>query len=210
MKKIFSIFLVCILLLSIIYSKTKHELTVFNNLKSAEITINNVKVDDDKSQILINELKNSKRKGILKLLCMFEIEIKTDDKIIKLKSNGGNLFSFSDNDIFFEMNTKLIEFINLTHISFVYKGTKYIITPEKNNIVKVDTEWDTKNIELSDSTYKILFTANENRNEKNLSKYLNDSSVTFYYGNDSKISFNLYEGESLFIKLQEIVELFKK
>jgi len=210
MKKIFSIFLVCILLLSSIYSKTKHELTVFNNLKSAEITINNVKVDDDKSQILINELKNSKRKGILKLLCMFEIEIKTDDKIIKLKSNGGNLFSFSDNDIFFEMNTKLIEFINLTHISFVYKGTKYIITPEKNNIVKVDTEWDTKNIELSDSTYKILFTANENRNEKNLSKYLNDSSVTFYYGNDSKISFNLYEGESLFIELQEIVELFEK
>lgn len=210
MKKIFSIFLVCILLLSTIYSKTKNELTVFNNLKSTEISINNVKIDDDKSQILINELKNSKRKGILKLLCMFEIEIKTDDKIIKLKSNGGNLFSFSDNDIFFEMNTKLIEFINLTHISFVYKGTEYIITPEKNNIVKVDTEWDTKNIELSDSTYKILFTANENRNEKNLSKYLNDSSVTFYYGNDSKISFNLYEGESLFIELQEIVELFKK
>lgn len=210
MKIIFSIFLVCILLLSTIYSKTKNELTVFNNLKSTEISINNVKIDDDKSQILINELKNSKRKGILKLLCMFEIEIKTDDKIIKLKSNGGNLFSFSDNDIFFEMNTKLIEFINLTHISFVYKGTEYIITPEKNNIVKVDTEWDTKNIELSDSTYKILFTANENRNEKNLSKYLNDSSVTFYYGNDSKISFNLYEGESLFIELQEIVELFKK
>ena len=94
MKKVFSIFLVCILLLSTIYSKTKNELTVFNNLKSTEISINNVKIDDDKSQILINELKNSKRKGILKLLCMFEIEIKTDDKIIKLKSNGGNLFSF--------------------------------------------------------------------------------------------------------------------
>ena len=210
MKKIFSIFLVSILLLSSIYSKTKHELTVFNNLKSAEIAINNVKVDDDKSQILINELKNSKRKGILKLLCRFEIEIKTDDKIIKLKSNGGNLFSFSDNDIFFEMNTKLIEFINLTHISFVYKGTKYIITPEKNNIVKVDTEWDTKNIELSSFSYKILFTANENKNEKNLSKNVNDSSATFYYGNDSKISFNLYEGENLFIELQRIVELFKK
>ena len=210
MKKVFSIFLVCILLLSTIYSKTKNELTVFNNLKSTEISINNVKIDDDKSQILINELKNSKRKGILKLLCMFEIEIKTDDKIIKLKSNGGNLFSFVDNDIFFEMNTNLIDYINLERISFVYKGSKYFITPEKNNIVKVDTEWNTKNIELSGFAYKTLFTANENRNEKNLSKYVNDSSVTFYYGNDFKISFNLSEGESLFIELQEIVELFKK
>ena len=210
MKKVFSIFLVCILLLSTIYSKTKNELTVFNNLKSTEISINNVKIDDDKSQILINELKNSKRKGILKLLCMFEIEIKTDDKIIKLKSNGGNLFSFVDNDIFFEMNTNLIDYINLERISFVYKGSKYFITPEKNNIVKVDTEWNTKNIELSGFAYKTLFTANENRNEKNLSKYVNDSSVTFYYGNDFKISFNLSEGESLFIELQAIVELFKK
>ena len=73
------------------------------------------------------------------------------------------------------MNTNLIDYINLERISFVYKGTKYFITPEKN-----------------------------------LSKSVNDSSVTFYYENDSKISFNLYEGESLFIELQEIVELFKK
>lgn len=108
------------------------------------------------------------------------------------------------------MNINLIDYINLERISFVYKGTKYFITPEKNNIVKVETEWNTKNIELSDFAYKILFMANENRNEKNLSKYVNDSSVTFYYENDSKISFNLYEGESLFIELQEIVELFKK
>ena len=210
MKKIFSIFLVCILLLSSIFSKTKNELTVLDNLKSSEISINNVKVEDHKSQILINQFKNSKKKGIIKLLCMFQIEIKTDDKIIKLKSNGGNLFSFADNDIFFEMNANLIDFINLTHISFVYKGTKYIITPEKNDIVKVETEWDTKNIELSSFSYKILFTANENRNEKNLSKNVNDSSATFYYGNDSKISSNLYEGENLFIELQRIVELFKK
>lgn len=108
------------------------------------------------------------------------------------------------------MNTNLIDYINLTHISFVYKGTKYIVTPGKNNIVNVETEWDTKNIELSSFSYKLLFTANEDRNEKNLSKYVNDSSATFYYGNDSMISFNLYEGENLFIVLQEIVELFKK
>ena len=42
-------------------------------------------------------------------------------------------FSFVDNDIFFEMNTNLIDYINLERISFVYKGTKYFITPEKNN-----------------------------------------------------------------------------
>ena len=210
MKKVFNIILVSFLLFSPIFSKTKNELNVFDNLKPSEISINSVKVNDNKAQILLNELKNSKRKGIIKLLCLFEIEIKTDGKIIKLKSNGGNLFSFVDNDIFFEMNTNLIDYINLERISFVYKGTKYIITPEKNNIVKVETEWDTKNIELSSFSYKILFTANENRNEKNLSKNVNDSSATFYYGNDSKISFNLYEGENLFIELQRIVELFKK
>ena len=70
MKKYLAFFLVCILLLSSIFSKTKNELTVLDNLKSSEISINNVKVEDHKSQILINQFKNSKKKGIIKLLCI--------------------------------------------------------------------------------------------------------------------------------------------
>lgn len=208
MRKVYIVCLLCILLIYPGFSKTENELIVFNNLKSSEITINNIQVEGSKSQKLINELKNSRKKGINKCLCLFEIDIKTDNDIIKLKSNGGKLFAFADNDIFFEMNTDLINYINLTNISFIYKGTKYIITPNKNNNVKVSTEWNTKNIELSSFSYKILFTANGNRNEENISKNVNESSCIFYYENNTKISYNLFEVESLFLELQKIVELF--
>ena len=135
MRKVYIVCLFCILLIHPGFSKTENELIVFNNFKSSEITINNIQVEGSKSQKLINELKNSRKKGINKCLCLFEIEIKTDNDIIKLKSNGGKLFAFAGNDIFFEMNTDLINYINLTNISFIYKGTKYIITPNKNNNV---------------------------------------------------------------------------
>ena len=196
MKKLILIFVIMFSFTAAqLYSESGNGLNDLRNLSEPVVSINNIEIDKDSAQALLEKMKEAEKNTVCKLRCPFLITIEANGETLKIKSDGGTMFAFSGTSMFYQMDSVLTDFVPLERISLVYGGEKYLITPVGNQAVRVETEWNQKDIKLSDSEYRMLFSADKARGVDEVSKYVADSYAYLYYKNGIKVILKVQEDE---------------